>query len=334
MLKKFKHILRSLRRIIGYLVRNITGALGIIARHFEKDPCIIMWIDGGFCSQIFRYLKGRWFAVRGFKVKYDISWYDENPVDCLGTEARDFLILKCFPHVNFEAADSNQRKRYCRLYGTHLLNTAGRYKGHYEDLRSPLYSYLYTLDDLIQTENEFEELAEYLNWSGLHDILGSEALKIEASINQDKQNGLHVIALHVRRGDMAVKQYAYGHKVLTSRYYEYVLNKTADENSVIYIFSNGYDFVMSNVVPHIKCRYVLADKTKDVYEDMYLCSICNTQIAGQGSLGAFAYSFNKSRNRKLIRPFLMDNDEEKFSRYYAGSFGTVEFIRLTEDMYE
>ena len=314
--------------------RIICSTLGIITKHFEKDPCIIMYIDGGFSSQIFRYLKGQWFSVRGFKVKYDISWYDKNPVDCLGTEARDFLMLKCFPHLSFESADSKQIKRYKMLYGTHLLNTAERYKGRYEDLRPPVYSYLYTLDDLIRTENEFEELAECLNWSGLHDVLAPEARKIESSIIQDKQNGLHVIGLHVRRGDMAVKKYAYGNKVLTSRYYEYVLNKTADENSVIYIFSNGYDFVMSDVVPHIKCRYVLADKTDSVYEDMYLCSLCDIQIAGQGSLGADAYSFNRNRNRKLLRPLLSDNSEEIFSRYYAGSFGTVEFVRLTEDMYE
>lgn len=330
MFSRLKHPGRIIRR----MGRIMCGTLGIITKHFEKDPCIIMWIDGGFCSQIFRYLKGQWFSVRGFKVKYDISWYDGRAVDGLGTEARDFLMLKCFPHLNLETPGSKELKRYKMLYGTHLLNTQRRYKGRYDDLRPPLYSHLYTLDDLIQTENEFEELSECLNWSGLHDVLGSEAQKIENSIMQDKQNGLKVIGLHVRRGDMAVKKYAYGNKVLTSKYYEYVLNKTADENSVIYIFSNGYDFVMSDIVPHIKCRYVLADKTDYVYEDMYLCSLCDIQIAGQGSLGAQAYSFNRNRNRKLIRPLLRDNAYERFSRYYAGSFGTVEFVRLTEDMYE
>ncbi len=321
-------------RKIKQLVKIVLGKVGLITRHFEKDPCVIMWIDGGFCSQIFRYLKGQWFAVRGFKVKYDISWYDNNPIDGLGKEARDFLIFKCFPGLNFETASTIQRKRYRLLYGTHLNNIEQKFKGRYEELQPPLYSYLYTLDDLIRTENEFEELARCLNWSGLHDILGTEASNIEASIRQDKKHGRKVIGLHVRRGDMSVKTFAYGHKVLTSRYYEYVLNKTVDENSVVYVFSNGYDFVMSDVVPYIRCSYVLADRTSSVYEDMFLCSICDIQIAGQGSLGNQAYSFNENRDRKLIRPLLRDNDEEILRKYYAGSYGTVEFIELSEDMYE
>ena len=131
-----------------------------------------------------------------------------------------------------------------------------------------------------------------------------------------------------------MKKYAYGGKVLTSKYYEYVLNKTVDENSVVYIFSNGYDFVMSDVVPHIKCRYVSAEKTLGVHEDTYLCSLCEIQIAGQGSMGKYAYSFNTNRKRKLICPVIYDNGEERMQRYYAGSYGTVELITLTEDMYE
>ena len=321
-------------RLIKRLVKNIAGKFGLIMRYFEKDPCVIMYIDGGFCSQIYRYLKGRWFAVRGFKVKYDIRFYDGKNADGLGTEARDFIMLKSFPELEFEAASLPQLWKYRLLYGSDLNHTAQKFKGRYEELRPPLYNVRYDLDGIIRTENEFEELAVCLNWSGLHDILGTEALRIEASIRQDKENGMKVIGLHVRRGDMVVKQFAYGHKVLTSRYYEYVLNKVVDENSVVYIFSNGYDFVMSDVVPYVKCRYVSADKTCGVHEDTYLCSLCEIQIAGQGSLGNRAYSFNTNRNRKLIRPVVYENSEERMRRYYAGSYGTVEFITLTEDMYE
>ena len=328
----------SLRAFLSSILRKtkrlVKRTLGILMRPFEKDPIIIMWIDGGFCSQIFRYLKGRWFAVRGFNVKYDISWYDNNPVDCLHTEHRDFLLLKCFPDVDFEVASHDELQRYRRLYSTNIHNTAKKYHGHYEELKAPLYNYWYDLDDIIATEKEFRELAQYLHWEKLHDILGTEARKIEQSIIRDKQSGLKVIGLHVRRGDMAVKKFAHGGKVLTSKYYEHVLNMAVDENSVVYIFSNGYDFVASDVVPYVKCRYILADKTSEVYEDIYLCSLCNVQIAGQGGLANMAYSFNANDDRKLIRPFLRENDEERLPRYYAGSSGTVEFVRLTEDMYE
>lgn len=314
-----------------YAIRRF---LGNITKRFERDPFVIMWIDGGFCSQIAQYIKGRWFAKRGFRVKYDLSWYKNNSMDLLRVERRDFLLLKCFPDLDFERPFPGELIRYRTLYATNIHNTEKKYKGHYESLKAPLYNFEYDLNDLVATENDFEELAECINWEGLHDMLGSEARKIEQSIMRDKRNGLKVIGLHVRRGDMAIKKFAYGGKVLTSKYYEYILNRMIDRNSVIYVFSNGFDFVESEVKPYIKCKNFLVNTTSQVYEDMFLCSLCDVQIAGQGTMGRQAYSFNRNRNRKLICPFINDDDDEKLPKYYAGSFGTVEFVSLSEDMYE
>lgn len=321
-------------RIIKRVAKFLLGKIGVTTKYFEKDPCVIIWIDGGFCSQIFRYLKGRWFAVRGFKVKYDISWYDKSPLDGLKTERRDFILLKCFPHIELEVSRFPERCRYKFLYGTNIHKTGKKYRGHYDQVQAPLYNFLYDLDDVIANENEYEELAQYLHWEKLHDILGPEARKIEQSIIQDKQRGLKVIGLHVRRGDMSVPQHAYGGKVLTSEYYEYVINKAADKNSVIYIFSNGFDFVESEVIPHIKCKYVMVNKTSEVFEDIFLCSLCSVIIAGQGSLAKIAYSFNTEAERRLIRPILRVNEEENLPKYYAGSRGIVELLTLSENMYE
>lgn len=322
-----RRVYRLCRRIFSPLMR----AAGSITKYFEKDPCVIIWIDGGICSQIFRYLKGRWYAKRGFNVKYDITWYDDNPKDILGIEDRNFLLLKCFPDIDFEAASSWELKKYRLLYSK-SKRAAMRYREDRYRLKAPLYDFLYALDWIISSEQELEGLAKCLKWESLHNILGSEAKKIEASIVQNRNNGLKTIGLHVRRGDMAAKQF--GFRVLNSRYYEHVLSLAADENSVVYVFSNGFDFVAESVVPHIKCRYVLADKTEGVHEDIFLCSLCDMQISSQGSLGKYAYLFNTNKDRKLIRPFFREQDKENLLKYYAGSYGTVEFAALTEDMYE
>ena len=324
--------LLALLRVLRSILYEACRAAGHITQYFEKDPCVIIWIDGGFCSQIFRYLKGRWYVQRGFKVKYDISWY-KDPVDCLGIESRDFVLLKYFPDLDFELAAPRELSKYRKLYSK-STRSASKYKGQRDKLKAPLYDFLYGLDWVIDSEKKYEELTQCLEWGHIHHILSLEAQKIEASIIEDKNKGLQTIGLHVRRGDMVSKRFAYGGKVLTSKYYEHILSLAADENSVVYVFSNGFDFVSEAVIPHIKCKYILADKTQGVHEDIFLCSLCDVQLAGQGSLGNRAYSFNKNKNRKLIRPVLRDGEEQSLPKYYAGSRGTVELVHLTEDMYE
>ena len=122
-------IFRTLYHTCKRVLLVFTRSAGYITRYFEKDPCVIMWIDGGFCSQIFRYIKGRWYAERGFTVKYDITWYNHNPKDCLGNEGRPFLLLESFPYIDFEAASSWELIKY-RMFYSKSKRTAAKYKGH------------------------------------------------------------------------------------------------------------------------------------------------------------------------------------------------------------
>ncbi|MEG2514553.1 MAG: alpha-1,2-fucosyltransferase, partial [Bacteroidaceae bacterium] len=62
------------------------------------SPKTILLMDGGVCSQMHQYLIGQLFEERGFRVLYDLSFYEEWGTDLNFKFVRNFDLLKAFPY--------------------------------------------------------------------------------------------------------------------------------------------------------------------------------------------------------------------------------------------
>lgn len=309
--KIFKAIVNRIRRIIGNILKLV-----------EKDPIIIMYMEGGFSSQLLRYAKGQWFAERGMKVKYDLQWFEYNGMDGAGLETREWRIPLCFPNTKLEIASDHEIKKYKLFYGTNVHNTVNKYKGRESEMTSPLYIAKFDMDYLVT----FKDCVKYFDWQGLRNLLCDSALKVAEEIKMHQKAGKKVIGVHVRRGDMTVTGGYW--RVLTPKYFEAAIKKAETEECILYFFSNGFDFVKEEILPNVRQEYVLVDGQYKEYEDIYLYSLCDTQIASQGSWGDLAYQFNENPNRIMILPnYSIDTDME------VNDNGTIKHIHLTDDMY-
>ena len=120
---------KSVLKTLGKISIPIKRTVGNILRYVEKDPCVIMYVDGGFSSQILRYSKGMWFKEQGHKVKFDLRWYQKNGKDDMGIEERPWRLSKSFPGLDLKIATEKEIKKYRRIYGTDIHDMVRRYKG-------------------------------------------------------------------------------------------------------------------------------------------------------------------------------------------------------------
>lgn len=317
-----KKIYLKFRRVIKTIINSIRRFIGNILKHMEKEPMIIMYMEGGFSSQLLRYAKGQWFAERGMKVKYDLQWFDYNGMDGAGIETREWRIPLCFPNTKLEIASDREIKKYKMIYSSEVHDTARKYKGRENEMTPPLYMAKFDMDYLVS----FKDCVKYFDWHGMTNIFCDSALKVVEDIKSHQNAGKKVIGVHVRRGDMTVTGRYW--KVLTPKYFEVAIEKAATDDCILYFFSNGFDFVKEELLPNVKQDYVLVDGHYKEYEDIYLYSLCDIQISSQGSWGELAYQFNESAERTMIFPnAVIDADMETFDN------GTIKHIHLTEDMY-
>ena len=235
-IKQF-HIIMGKR--IGRIVKSIVGS---IMKYTEKNPCVIMYIDGGFSSQMLRYCKGMWFQERGMDVKFDLQWYEKNGKDDLGIETREWRLKECFPELMVKVASEKEVNRYRKFYGTNIHKLVKKYENKEEKLAAPLYVSLYDFDYLVS----FKDCPKYFNWQGMYNLLTESAKKIATEIMRYKKNGRNVIGVHVRRGDMAVSGSYW--KVLTAHYFEAAINEVVTEESIIYFFSNTFRIYPSTIL--------------------------------------------------------------------------------------
>ena len=53
-------------KVLKCIYYNIGHVLDKLIKMHEKNPKIVMWIDGGICSQLFRYVEVQYWAEKGY----------------------------------------------------------------------------------------------------------------------------------------------------------------------------------------------------------------------------------------------------------------------------
>lgn len=277
----------------------------IISNFFSnknKKPLIVSHIDGGICSQIYFYSRGKYLEELGYNVKWDLSWYKkEKIIHPNDYSTRNFELTKAFPDIKIKKA-SKFEIRKCKK---NVINTdennnkivdivkPNSYLVGYSD-RNP-YPYLTFLQKNFKPDKlEFDEQNKM--WFEL--------------INKDTNS----CGVHVRRGDLSTPNLAYGIPP-TAEYFIKVIEFLHEKNSDIsfYFFSEELDWIKDNIIPKlssdIKYHIVNANTASRGYLDLFLLSRCKYIIGSHGSFGAVAQML--SENSILISYHENKNKEKK-----------------------
>lgn len=276
-------------------VSRILMWLGIL------EKMVIIRMDGGICSQMHFYLIGSMFEEHGFRVKYDLSWFSSNGKDIDGRFPRNFDLTTAFPNLNFKKCSSFEL----------LFYSSFEYKNNYFDDEleyiekvPPIYMTGYYKDPKIMYKDLLPRIFKFnIN------VFDDKNLQLYKEIIK---NGTSV-AVHVRRGDLARHNSAYGDPVSID-YFKNCISVISEHQKDLhfYFFSDEPKWVESELIPQLAdvqmYEIVSINGSEKGYMDLFLISSCTHQITSKGSLGKYGAFVNCVPSRKI---FVCDDAVER-----------------------
>ena len=255
-----------------------------------KDNLIIIRTDGGICSQLLFSALGMYFEDKGYHVKYDLTWFEEDGHDIEGNKVRNYDIEKAFPGFKFEYATKDEIAKYKKIYTKNFNNV--KYC-QLDSFKPPMYieQYPEVLSDLLIKLRE-----KYIK---------------EFRFNDDDINQKNLLSeiensnscgIHIRRGDYL--QTSFYISTVNENYYMKAINIIRNNNPDVhfYFFSDDMNWVKETLVPKLSgYNYTLCDKNSDDkgYLDLYLLSKCKHIVASNGSLGVTAFILSDINKTEL-----------------------------------
>lgn len=293
-------MINSLIRILARILVNI----------HVLNKIFVVRMDGGICSQMHFFLIGELLARNGYQVKYDIRWFKSQGKDLTGKFARNFDLLKAFPYLKFSVTTSLETFFYSRLAANNFISLS--------EIKPPLY-----LGGYYDNNKEMYEKLFSLVFKVDISVLDEENKKVYDQIS--KQN--NTVAIHVRRGDLATFNGAYG-KPVGIDYFTHVLQRLYKKIGALncYLFSDEPQWIKENLLdelPQVN-TYTLIDfnGSDKGYMDMFLISACQYQISSKGSLGKFGGFLNDDVDGKIY-VYADDVEREK----WEGIHHKIEFVK-------
>lgn len=293
-------MINSLIRILARILVNI----------HVLNKIFVVRMDGGICSQMHFFLIGELLARNGYQVKYDIRWFKSQGKDLTGNFARNFDLLKAFPYLKFSVATSLETFFYSRLAANNFISLSEikppLYLGGYYDSNKEMYEKLFSLVFKVDIA-----------------VLDKENKKVYEQISK-KDN---TVAIHVRRGDLATFNGAYG-KPVGIDYFNHVLQRLYKKIGALncYLFSDEPQWIKENLLdelPQVNAYTLIDFNGSDKgYMDMFLISACQYQISSKGSLGKFGGFLNDDVDGKIY-VYADDVEREK----WEGIHSKIEFVK-------
>lgn len=262
------------------------------------NKTVIIRSDGGICSQIEFCCLGLYLQDLGYKVKYDLSWFDENGLDCNGKFVRNYDMPLAFPNMKFEIATKQEieHTKKQKIFANKIPQKGeSGYICGYPSERG---------QNLIKYKNHFIEHFKPVDKDSCKDILNK--------INKSNSCGVHV-----RRGDLSEYNPAYGYPTPK----EYYITAIKILNALVpditfFFFSEECDWIKNEIIPNIgsEIKYVLCDKNgaDKGYLDLFLMSKCNHLITSSGSLGRIAKILSEKSDGFVVLDRYYKNIIENF----------------------
>lgn len=249
------------------------------------EKTAVIRIDGGICSQIEFCVLGLYMQDMGYKVKYDLSWFKENGLDGNKKFVRNYDMNLAFPDLKFEIASQEEIECFIKINvfdGTIPLKGESGYLCGYAPERNKIFEYR----DIFM--NNFKPVDIDICYDVLAEIKGSQSC-----------------AVHVRRGDLAVYNPAYGYPTPKEYYIKAIniIHKLHPEVK-FFFFSEECDWINEEIIPNIdsEIKYKICNKNgaDKGYLDLYLMSQAEHLIASSGSLARTAKILSNSHGEIIL----------------------------------
>lgn len=237
---------------------------------------IVIRVDGGICAQIAFVSMGMNLAAKfgeAVVVKYDLSWYRDWGKDLDGLQVRNWDFPKAFPYVPCEEASPEEIRRLMRWHKSKGRNV--------ENFRPPLYIGGYP--------DRYPGMCRLA--SVLRGHFRPQLDEVSVRWLDEIARG-HVCAVHVRRGDLAAFNPAYG-KPATAEYFSRAIGivRSIDPEAEFLFFSDDPAWVRNELFAslpgNVRKEVVEGHDSSVGYQDLYLISKCRHVISSSGSLGVF-----------------------------------------------
>ncbi|MBQ8958950.1 MAG: hypothetical protein IJ057_10735 [Bacteroidales bacterium] len=88
----------------------------LLCRLRLMKPYMVIWVDGGICSQMHQYLLGRYYAEKGMNVAYDTRFYRFNGRDKDFKFERKFEFREMWPGLPMKIAPDELLKYYEKVF--------------------------------------------------------------------------------------------------------------------------------------------------------------------------------------------------------------------------
>ena len=295
--KKGYHFYRKASHTFYASVRNKVTDLHQAYLCAKFSPCLIIFCDGGICSQIYQYMWGQMLIDEGYPVKYDHTFYEDDGKDMYGNFDRSYVLDKLCYVERLEIAPRFQAEYYRK----HYLNPLNQppYPDNVMNLhhswQPPQYLGNYYTCDFQEYLPAFQR---YVHLRPANEILNGDSYKL-----YEKITSCESVGVHIRRGDMVQATSAW--KAPTVNYFLQAIQCIAPANKEFFFFSDEPDWVKGNILPllqNVKWNLVECNGSDKGYMDLFLLSNCKYLIGSQGSFGIVAFALNPTPDKLLILP--------------------------------
>lgn len=253
----------------------------------NKKPLVVLNIEGGICSQIFFYYRGKYLEEQGYNVKWDLTWFGKHEkIHTNDPSTRNFELKKAFPTIKLNIASQTEIDE-CKKSNFINVDTKKKIKG-VEDIKIKSNSYITGYG------------ARYYNYENFmresfNPILDNATKKWFDIIINDKDS----CGVHVRRGDLSDNNAVYGSPAPVEYFIEAIkFLRKKNPNMSFYFFSEEKDWIRENIVPKltedIKYYIVDANNANNGYLDLFLLSKCKYIVGSHGSFGDFAHMLSNN----------------------------------------
>lgn len=243
-----------------------------------KRPTVVVYIDGGICSQMWQYQRGAYYdQLTGIDVYWDIDWFNYCGKDMNGNHERIFELTTAFPTIPFRTLPRWKNILYRKFMQP---NDPEGIVSRPNELKQSFYwgSYFLHADDP--------------SYNDLFDKIFTPSNRVDYSKHLDKGGKQSICSVHVRRGDLVNADMRAYLAVSDNYFFEAVRYVQEKYDSVkFFFFSDEMDYVRKNLLPQINVDYELVTGNK-AYEDLFLIAESDVIIASQGSFGKTAARLN------------------------------------------
>ncbi|MEG1563902.1 MAG: alpha-1,2-fucosyltransferase [Bacteroides sp.] len=260
-------------------------------------PKVVTLMDGGICSQMHQFLLGQLFEERGFRVSYDLSFYEEWGSDLNDAFVRNFDLLKAFPYLRMNVASKMVIDVYEHRY---------YYKGNNTGVREEDFSFL-NLTPPVYLGGYYHLPPELWlkTFNRLFRLTSNVLDETNETLRNEIQQTPHTIAVHVRRGDLKEEVFAYG-KPATLTYFQKAVQLFMEKYAVpfFYFFSDEPGWVAQELIPSLPLvqNYKVIDRngSDKGYMDLFLIASCRHQITSKGTLGKYGALLMDNPDKQVL----------------------------------